>query len=58
MSVVVAGAATAAGRKVNLQVKIVYYLKNSGILRSGQWYYSKIIPMSLKGGGGHKRSSS
>ena len=57
MSGVAAGAA--AGWKVNLQVKIMWHIKISGILRTVQWYYSQIISMTLKfGGTGQQRSSS
>ena len=50
MAGVAAGIGAAAGLKVNLQVKIMGPLKFSGISRAMQWYYSKIIPMSLKSG--------
>ena len=52
ISGVAAGAGAAAGWKVNQQVKIMQYLKISGILRAVQWYYSKIISVILKWGGG------
>ena len=52
MSGIAAGAGAAAGWKVNLQVKVMWTIKFSGISRAIQWFYSKIISMILKFGGG------